>query len=213
MNKEPDIDINNLIDEIEKEPELEEDDFDVSEERILDTRYDGIRSFFNLHRKPLLVIGLIVLFVIFIVAFCSQEESDRPQANLHTVIERVDDIETRLRNMEGILDRVTATEDVTITAGTEEATVRRNSTLTQKVEELEQKIESINRDIQAISTGTEETVTAGETQYHVVLHGESLYRIARKYGMTINELCRINNISRRRPIHPGQRLLVSPAKD
>ena len=45
-------------------------------------------------------------------------------------------------------------------------------------------------------------------QVHVVRRGENLYRIARRYGMTVDQLCDINGLSRRTVIHPGDRLTV-----
>ena len=45
-------------------------------------------------------------------------------------------------------------------------------------------------------------------QVHVVQQGDSLGRIAQRYGVSIGELERWNDISRHNPIHPGQRLLI-----
>ena len=52
----------------------------------------------------------------------------------------------------------------------------------------------------------------GKTQYHVVARGESLSLIAKKYGLTVGELCNLNKMTPAQPIHPGQKLLVSPVK-
>jgi hypothetical protein len=46
--------------------------------------------------------------------------------------------------------------------------------------------------------------------YHVVSRGETLYRISKKYGISVDELRRINNMDPSSIIHPGQELLVSP---
>ena len=46
-------------------------------------------------------------------------------------------------------------------------------------------------------------------QYHEVQSGESLYLIARKYGLSVDELCRLNNMHPRQIIRPGQKLLVA----
>jgi len=43
---------------------------------------------------------------------------------------------------------------------------------------------------------------------HVVQRGESLGRIAERYGVSVRDLERWNNISRKRAIHPGQRLVI-----
>lgn len=49
-------------------------------------------------------------------------------------------------------------------------------------------------------------------QYHEVRRGESLYRISMKYGLSVDELCRLNNIHPHQIIRPGQKLLVFPEK-
>jgi LysM repeat protein len=39
-----------------------------------------------------------------------------------------------------------------------------------------------------------------------VKQGDTLYSIAKRNGTTVQELCRVNEISERRPIYAGQRL-------
>ena len=46
-------------------------------------------------------------------------------------------------------------------------------------------------------------------QIHKVKKGESLYTIARKHGVTVDKLCRMNNISKRTTLRPGQILKYS----
>ena len=43
---------------------------------------------------------------------------------------------------------------------------------------------------------------------YVVKQGDSLTRIARNHDMSLYQLCRLNKLSRRATIHPGQKLLV-----
>ena len=47
------------------------------------------------------------------------------------------------------------------------------------------------------------------SQVHKVRKGESLYDIAKKYGVTVDKLCRLNNISKRTTLRPGQILKSS----
>lgn len=47
-------------------------------------------------------------------------------------------------------------------------------------------------------------------RYHEVSPGESLYWIAQQYGISLDELCRLNYITPKQLIHPGQKLLVAP---
>lgn len=46
-------------------------------------------------------------------------------------------------------------------------------------------------------------------KFHVVEKGESLYQIAKDNSMTVNQLCKLNNISQKTSIKPGQRLRLS----
>lgn len=49
-------------------------------------------------------------------------------------------------------------------------------------------------------------VTEGSARYHIVQSGDSLFTIARRYGTTIQELSKINKISRGRVLRVGARL-------
>ena len=47
------------------------------------------------------------------------------------------------------------------------------------------------------------------SKVHKGKKGESLYVIAKKYGVTVDKLCRLNNISKRTTLRPGQILKYS----
>ena len=53
------------------------------------------------------------------------------------------------------------------------------------------------------------TVSKPQSKYHKVVRGETLSSIARKHGVTIDKLCKLNKISRKTKIRPGQRLRYS----
>ncbi|MFH1630542.1 MAG: LysM domain-containing protein, partial [Pseudomonadota bacterium] len=44
--------------------------------------------------------------------------------------------------------------------------------------------------------------------YHVVRRGENLFGIAKRYGMTINDLCRLNKITPKTTLYPGKKLQI-----
>ena len=50
-----------------------------------------------------------------------------------------------------------------------------------------------------------------EAVYHEVLAGETLYRISLRYGITVDELRRLNKLEPEATIYPKQRLLIRPA--
>ena len=55
----------------------------------------------------------------------------------------------------------------------------------------------------------QETRIESKATYHVVQQGEILSMIARRYGMSLDELCRLNRITPKTVIHPGQKLMVT----
>ena len=201
-----------FVDTIEKEHELEENDLDERQDEDFDEIYHDEPRIFKFRGKTLLIGGTIVLFIIIIVALCLPEESNLSKADFDTLIKRVDRIEAQMTDVEGIEERIAAREKgstTDIAAGG--ALVQQLDLLTRKVEALEQKMGSVDKKVQAIKTSTAERVKAKKAQYHVVVRGESLFRIARKYELTVDKLCNLNKITRRQSIYPGQKLLVSTA--
>jgi len=51
-------------------------------------------------------------------------------------------------------------------------------------------------------------VAAAKGEYHVVQSGDTLSGISSKYGVSVDELCRLNKIDKGDPIHPGQKIIV-----
>ena len=52
-------------------------------------------------------------------------------------------------------------------------------------------------------------VSQAEGQYYVVRSGDTLTKISRQHGLSVDELCRLNNMNKTDTIHPGQKLLVA----
>jgi LysM repeat protein len=50
----------------------------------------------------------------------------------------------------------------------------------------------------------------GAARYHDVSPGETLYQIANRYNMSVDELCRLNNLKPNQAIRPGQKLSLTP---
>ncbi len=48
-------------------------------------------------------------------------------------------------------------------------------------------------------------------QYHVVRRGDSLWGIAQRYGVGVNDLTRWNRMERNDVLRVGQRLVVAPS--
>ncbi|MCB9582841.1 MAG: SUMF1/EgtB/PvdO family nonheme iron enzyme [Polyangiaceae bacterium] len=50
----------------------------------------------------------------------------------------------------------------------------------------------------------------GKTRTHVVESGESLWGIAKKYGVSVSDICEASKISPEDPLQPGQELTIPP---
>ena len=81
-----------------------------------------------------------------------------------------------------------------------ESTDKRIASLETKVKKLEASMSKM--------TGSQASRTK-KARYHEVGKGETLSRIAQKYGITVDELCRLNKITPKTVIQPGQKLLVA----
>lgn len=83
-------------------------------------------------------------------------------------------------------------------------------TLKDKIDQLHIRVDAIAVKVRSTGTVVKKPVRQSTKQYHTVRRGENLSLIARKYGITVNELCSMNGITPRNPIHPGQDLRVNP---
>ena len=95
--------------------------------------------------------------------------------------------------------------------------------LTQRMDELSQRMDELSHKVAQLQAATvtdkaegrtplrvpKESVVKPEKAYHQVQPGDTLYRIAKKYGISVAELCRLNQISTGQAIRPGQKLLIS----
>ena len=90
--------------------------------------------------------------------------------------------------------------------------------LLQRVDALSHKVEALDRQKKPTAepkakppTPSKPTASA-EKKYHMVLRGETLYGISKKYGMSVGELQKLNNLPKDPSLRTGQKLLVSPGR-
>ena len=51
-------------------------------------------------------------------------------------------------------------------------------------------------------------VSQPKKRYYEVRPGDTLFLIAKKYGVSVDELCRLNNLTEKEAIQPGQKILI-----
>jgi murein DD-endopeptidase MepM/ murein hydrolase activator NlpD len=67
----------------------------------------------------------------------------------------------------------------------------------------------VEEEIEESPVSTKKSVSRKNTRLHKVKKGETLYSIATKRGMSVEELCKINKIGKNKSIRPGQILKFS----
>lgn len=157
-------------------------------DRDFDLDKDEFRNFFCSRRpayfqpeRGSLFLGLIgVLVLIVVLFFLFGRGKEFKSDDLNVIKAKLVEIEERLAKLES-MDKKTAG-------------------LETKVKNLE---ESMSKLTGSLSPRTK------ERRYHEVRKGETLSRIAQKYGITVEELCRLNKITPKTVIHPGKKLLVA----
>jgi LysM repeat protein len=149
----------------------------------------------------LLIILLVVVFggaiLYFLGKGSSGGEAGRLQSKVITLEQRIAGLEKQLAELQGKI-----------------ATLGPDSGLLQRVEALDQKVEALEKQPTAESKAkpspSPKPAVSIEKQYHTVQKGETLYRIGKKYGISVEELRKLNNLSSDQPLHTGQKLQVSP---
>jgi LysM repeat protein len=159
----------------------------IAEDIVDDTVY-------ALKRKiPVRVMLLILLPFFCLVSACGNEKSSD---ELNSIKSRVEYIEKRLDGLEGITEKLVRLE--------------------KKVKSLEQTMTKVDRSLATMveaKSSQKKAVGTIKKAHHTVGRGDNLSRIAKRYGLSVVELCRLNQITPKTIIRPGQKLIVSKASN
>ena len=178
------------------------------------------RSFldFNPQGKTLILVGAgIVLLVALIAIFfgAGNKQSTEDLTSIRLDLDRLEDKLTRLEGMEVRIAFLEKQEKGLQQSIAE--TDRSGGLLTQQTDKLTQRLDSLEKRMAMVATKTEapyviqrKPISLPKGRYHKVTLGENLYRISLKYGISLDELCRLNNMTPAQLIRPGQKLLVAP---
>jgi len=133
--------------------------------------------------------GIVIILLMAVTAFLIMDRNGNSTEDLAAIRAGLDRLEERLARLEGMEkldDRVAHLE-------------KEGKRLQQEVQKI------ISRNATASPKRPSPEV---RQRYHTVRSGESLYTIARKYGISTDRLCDLNKITPKKPIQPGQKLLV-----
>lgn len=169
-------------------------------------------------RKILALGGAGILLLIILIALFSRGGNEIPPEDLASVQVRLNQLEERISRLEGMKDKIVFIEQQEKELQQSIAEAEKSGrSLTARLDKLTQKVDGLlpRKASPPAKTGASITVKRkpfplAKGRYHEVRPGESLYRIAQQYGTSVDELCRLNNITPNQVIYPGERLLVAP---
>jgi len=179
------------------------------------------KSFLGFSTKILIFGGAVILLIVILIALFSGGDSEVSTKDVAAVSTRVDLLENRLTRLEEVELRIASLQEQgNMLRESLRETQTAIKSLSQKVNELTKRLEAQGKEAFAevkeskTSEGaSEKPASSPEQRVHEVRRGENLYRISSKYGLTVDELCRLNNISRNQPIYPGQKLTIAPKNE
>jgi len=176
------------------------------------------KSFFAFSTKILIFGGAAIVLIVILIALFSGGNSGLSTKDVAAISTRVDLLENRLTRLEEVELRIASLQEQgnMLRQSLRETQTLINS-LSQRVNELKKRLEMQGKEAAAGVTqskagkaASEKPASLPKSRIHEVRRGENLYRISSKYGLTIDELCRLNNITRSQPIYPGQKLIIAP---
>ncbi len=159
--------------------------------------------------------GVVLLVALLVLLFLWQGEKKGPEVDLQPLLKKTGVLEERVAKLES---RGKETPPI------QERVESLSRNLNERLGHLEKDINQIKEEVAAgkkraeVSPPASPALTApprsvakpGATRYHTVAPGENLFRIALRYGLSVEELRRLNNLRPDQSLHVGQKLNVGP---
>lgn len=153
--------------------------------------------------QALLVIFLVLIITGSISYFLSkgprEDKASTLQSKVTALEQKIVNLQNQLTELQGKMSMLSR----------DPALLQRANAPAQKAEVPEKQKQPTVESKATSSPPIKEPVSI-EKQYHTVQNGETLYRISNKYGLTVEELRKLNHLSADQPIRTGQKLLVAP---
>ena len=187
---------------MKEDPELQIDD-DSQDDRTYSPKRKRIESSAN-RLLPAIMIGvLIVAFVGVIICFFSRQ-SKQSDATLQSKIASLE------KKITGLGKKIVELQGKSLAGAPDPSLLHRMDAFSQKVEALEKRSESTTE--LKTKPSLPKLPVKGQKPYHTVQKGETLSKISKKYGITVKELRKLNDLSESQPVRTGQKLLISAGR-
>jgi LysM repeat protein len=189
---------------MKEDPKLEADDA-WSEGRAYSPKRRGSESGSSRYLRILLVLFLVMIVAGGILYFLGRQrtgsEVEPMQSKVIALEQRIARLEKQIAELHGKIS----------TSSPDPALLQRVDALSQKVEALE-KQKQPTAEPKAKSPPSPKPTASAEKKYHTVQKGETLYGIGKKYGISVEELRKLNDLPKDPLLRAGQKLLVSPGR-
>lgn len=150
----------------------------------------------------LLGIFIILIFMVSLIYFISRLTakggSNILEARLIAIEQKIQGFEKQLGDVQ------------------EKISTSRPDDLIQRLDLFEQRLQQLEKQRKPSPTETNlkpqiltKTQITKEKKYHIIQKGETLFKIAKKYNMSVEELRRLNGLSEGKPIRAGDKLIIS----
>lgn len=213
-------------DDIREDFIIHEDDSEEAEELQQEEYYDGSSEVFRKKSFMPFIIGgvaLVVLVIIF-VQILSKPEKTVDQDYLQSLEVRIKQMENKLATigvMDQTLERLSKQEQKMDklekkVAGMESTVATQIDQIIKELGALHQKTSrKASSDSPALKTAAKNQSTPSKKKgpipdFHQVEAGDTLYRISRRYSLTVEQLRSYNNLGPDTAIYPGQKLKLNP---
>jgi LysM repeat protein len=196
-------------DDNEEEEDLGREDYYGNQTGILQTKSN----------RPYIIGGIgLVIIVILLVMVLSRPSDVVDGERLQTLEERIQKLEKKLATIDVIgqaFDRIDNNEkELNLIM---ERVDRFEGTITTQIDQIIKELGKLHQKtgsapppkakaVQPVAKST----TEKKMTVHEVGAGDTLYSISRRYGLTVDQLRKYNNIDKDAAIRPGQKLKLSP---
>jgi LysM repeat protein len=171
---------------------------------------------FDFQKRSLILggVGLVVVIILLLAIFSGGDKTVTKEMN--ALKARLDVLEKRLARVEGSEQKLAAVEtqakglqsSLSRLEGSTKSLREQIDKLNQKVDELPKKVAPAPAKTEVPSTPQKKATAQADKRFHDVRPGDTLFSIAKKYGLTVDELRRLNNLDKNEAIQPGQKVLV-----
>ncbi len=167
--------------------------------------------------SPIIWVPAVVIILILLYIFLPTGNGTQGTAQLKGLEARLDQVEKRMLNLEGVGERVLNLEKTLKDSGTLEKQLDRlEASIAKRLDQVDKELLQLRKDMQAKRTKTTVAPTTNQQKsaappkatQHVVKKGDTLYSIGRTYGLTVDRLRTINKLDKNSVIFVGQKLTV-----